>query len=182
MLAAQLGQEGAAIGVISANYALLTAEIQTILESFTTAAKDVFQTINEGYFLACTARVQQEVLVLFRPRARAPRTRHLCSAISVRSTPRKRKRACAISRVRPSTSRQACLDMERLTAALEVTRVMGKVECARHCVTQDRMDELLSRLQDFQNTTAAALRKLHEINQHIASEASELLTQAKVAA
>jgi aerotaxis receptor len=78
--------------------------------------------------------------------------------------------------------RQACLDMERLTAALEVTRVMGKVECARHRVAQDRMDELLARLQDFQNTTAAALRKLDEINQHIASEASELLAQAKDAA
>ncbi|MBN8608419.1 MAG: PAS domain-containing protein [Caulobacterales bacterium] len=184
VLAAQLGQEGAAIGVISANYALLTAEIQTILESFTTAAKDVFQTINEGYFLACTARVQQEVLVLFQAESAGAGAAHETSLLSHQRALYTAKAEAGLRDITRKAKhfRQACLDMERLTAALEVTRVMGKVECARHRVAQDRMDELLARLQDFQNTTAAALRKLDEINQHIASEASELLAQAKDAA
>lgn len=182
VLAAQLGQEGAAIGVISANYALLTGEIQAILESFTAAARDVFQTINEGYFLSCTARVQQEMLVLFQAESTGVgRETSLLHRQQALYTAKAEAGLRDIAR-KAKHFRQACADMERLTAALEVTRVMGKVECARHRVAQDRMDELLGRLQGFQNTTVAALRKLDELNQLIAHEASELLAQARDAA
>ena len=186
VLAAQLGQEGAAIGVISANYALLTAEIQAILESFTVAARDVFQTINEGYFLSCTARIQQEVLVLFQAESAAASAGavHEISLLRRQQALYTAKAEAGLRDIARKAKhfRQACVDMERLAAALEVTRVMGKVECARHRVAQDRMDELLGRLQGFQNTTVAALRKLDELNQLIAHEASELLAQAKDAA
>ena len=65
VLAAQLGAAGAATGVISNNYALLSTEMQGILQHFIAAAREVFAAINRGYFLSCTARTQRELLEYF---------------------------------------------------------------------------------------------------------------------
>lgn len=187
VLASQLGQEGAAIGVISTNYTLLSVEIRSILADFIASARDVFRTINEGYFLACTARVQREVLNLFRSEgvAFSGQAREQEELLLNRQQAEYSAKAEAglreIAR-KAKGFRQACLDMERLAAALEVTRVMGKVECSRHVGVKDRLDELLVRLEHFQGTVAAALKDIDRINGHIESEAGHLLAQAKRAA
>lgn len=186
VLAAQLGQDGAAISVISTNYTLLSVEIRGILADFTAAAHDVFRTISEGYFLACTARVQREVLNQFRNEAGAAgeareQEELLLDRQQVEYSAKAETGLREIAR-KAKGFRQACLDMERLAAALEVTRVMGKVECSRHISVKDRLDELLARLEHFQATVAAALRDIDVINEHIQSEAGHLLARARRAA
>lgn len=186
VLAAQLGQDGAAIGVISTNYTLLSTEMKSILTEFVDSAQEVFRTINEGYFLACTARVQRELLDFFGTEENSSGlSREQEMLLLDRQQMEYRAKAAAglteIAR-KAAGFKQTCLDMNRLAAALEVTRVMGKVECARHTEVKDRMDELLNDLESFQKTIAAALKELDHMNEHIRREADDLLACAKAAA
>jgi hypothetical protein len=185
VLAAQLGQEGAAIGVISTNYTLLSTEMKAILTEFVASAQEVFRTINDGYFLACTARVQREMVEFFRHEelgAGMSREQEMLMLDRQQAEYGARAAAGLLDIARKAAGfQQACLDMNRLAAALEVTRVMGKVECARHTDVKDRMDELLNDLESFQKTIAAALKELDHMNQHIRREADELLAHAKAA-
>ena len=72
--------------------------------------------------------------------------------------------------------------MTRLAAGLEVTRIMGKVECARHTLAKDRMDELLAELETFQRTVATALKEIDSMNRDIQDRADDLLAGAAEAA
>lgn len=70
--------------------------------------------------------------------------------------------------------------MSRLAAGLEVMRVMGKVECARHLEQRHRMDELLGGLEVFQKAVSAALKAITRMNRDIQREA-EALTSVRAA-
>jgi hypothetical protein len=77
---------------------------------------------------------------------------------------------------------QACIDMSRLVAGLDVTRIMGKVECSRHTSVKDRLDELLGDLEGFQRTIGVALKEIDRMNQFILAETRGLLAAAQAAA
>jgi len=66
ILASQLGHDGAAIAVISNNYAMLSTEMRSLLDGLVSSANDVVRAIYDGYFLVCTARAQREVQDFFR--------------------------------------------------------------------------------------------------------------------
>ena len=72
--------------------------------------------------------------------------------------------------------------MSRLAGSLEVTRIMGKVECARHAGANDRMAELLNDLELFQKQVAVALTEIDRINRCIHHDAQRLATFGKRAA
>lgn len=186
VLAAQLGQEGAAIGVISSNYSVLSDEMRAILDQFVAAARDVFAAVNDGYFLACTARVQRELLEFFRKEKSAgplPRDQEMALLDQQQSEYGARAQAGLLDISRKAKGfRQTCLEMNRLAAGLEVMRVMGKVECARHALVKDRMDELLNDLEHFQKAITAALKEIEQMNRLIEREADQLLTHARQAA
>jgi aerotaxis receptor len=182
VLAAQLGQDGAAIGVISANYTLLSAEMKNSLDAFIAAARDVSQAINDGYFLSCTARVQREMLERF---ASEHASDEAARAREMQLLDRQQREygARAIAGLQGIAREakhfhQACTEMARLAAGLEVTRIMGKVECSRHARVKDRLDELLCDLDVFQKTVAAALREIEVKNQAIQQQTGALLANA----
>ncbi|MFZ1990946.1 MAG: PAS domain-containing protein, partial [Alphaproteobacteria bacterium] len=60
--AAQLGRDGATISIISDNYGMLSAQIEGQMKDFIASAHQVFDAINAGLFLYCTARVQKEMM------------------------------------------------------------------------------------------------------------------------
>jgi aerotaxis receptor len=182
ILAAQLGQEGAAISVISSNYGVLSAEMQTIFEAFTTSARDVFNAINRGFFLASTASVQRELVSVFSGEAAEGPLPHEPEIALLKHQEREydsraRQALLAIAQA-VKGFHQSCLDMKRLSAGLEVMRIMGKVECARHVSQQDRMDELLRTLEAFQKSVSDALKQIDMINQSVQREAAMLLARA----
>lgn len=185
VLAAQLGQDGAAIGVISSNYTLLSTEMKTILSGFIASAQDVYRVVNEGYFLVCTARVQREVLEFFNAeQKRSDAASGAEVALLDRQQIEYRERAAAgLAEIAKHIRgfQQTCLDMNRLAAGLEVMRVMGKVECSRHLAVKERTDELLHDLEVFQRTVAEALKEIESMNHMIRSNADQLLLNAKAA-
>lgn len=186
VLAAQLGREGGAIDVISTNYSLLSNEMQGVLERFTASAQNVFRTINDGCFLAATARVQRELLDFFKDEDDLDGlSRDQEMLLLDKQQVEYRKRASAgLQAILNNVEgfQRACLEMNRLAAGLEVTRVMGKVECARHTDFKERLDELLRELDTFQKTVAVALREIDHMNRAIRQETSALLTDASAAA
>jgi aerotaxis receptor len=182
VLAAQLGQAGAAIAVISSNYSVLSTEMRVILDHFANAARGVFSSITQGYFLSCTARVQRELLEYFATepeQAGLPRETEM--ALLARQQEEYSRLAYeALQGIAKAARgfRGTCLEMNRLAAGLEVMRVMGKVECARHDAQRDRMDELLRDLELFQKTISAALKAIDQMNQTIQRESEHLIARA----
>lgn len=182
VLAAQLGTQGQAIGVISANYTLLSDDMRSILDTFIQSARHVFNTISEGTFLASTARIQREALQAFKHElgqggGAAEQEVRLLDRQQAEYSARAAESLREIAKS-AEAFRTACLDMSRLSAGLEVTRVMGKVECARHAAIKERTTELLSELEAFQRTVAGALREIDMMNDSIRREAQALIEAA----
>ncbi|MBL8542690.1 MAG: PAS domain-containing protein [Hyphomonadaceae bacterium] len=181
VLAAQLGAQGQAIGVISANYTLLSDDMRSILDSFIQSARHVFNTISEGYFLASTARIQREALQAFKHEVgQGGGAEQEVRLLDRQQAEYSERAAESLREIAKSAEvfRTACLDMSRLSAGLEVTRVMGKVECARHATIKERTTELLSELEAFQRTVAGALREIDMMNHSIRREAQALMDAA----
>lgn len=184
VLAAQMGPAGAAIGVISTNYAMLSNEMRAILAAFAESAREVRQAIVEGCFLACTARVQQEVAAFFRAETDddLPRDEEADLLDRQQADYLARTEAGLADMVaRARGFRNACEDMARLATGLEVMRVMGKVECARHDAARERLDDLLHELETFQKTVAAALKDLEQVNRIIVGGIEQLCRHAEAA-
>lgn len=186
VLAAQLGQGGAAIAIISSNYSLLSNEMRTIVTAFSDSAREVRRAVYDGYFLICAARVQRELLEFFHDEEQQacplPREQEMLLLDRQQSAYRAMAAEGLLEIARKITGfQQACIEMTRLAAGLEVTRIMGKVECARHASVKDRTDELLHDLEAFQKTIAAALKEIERLNQFIGAEVSGILAGAKAA-
>lgn len=186
VLAAQLGQDGAAISIISGNYGALSAEMQRVLERFVASAQEVYRTINDGSFLVCTARMQREVLAAFAGEDEddGPPREEEAAMLDQQQQDYQARAAAGLAEIaRTAVQFQwTCLEMTRLAAGLEVTRIMGKVECARHTLAKDRMDELLAELETFQRTVATALKEIDSMNRDIQDRADDLLAGAAEAA
>jgi hypothetical protein len=186
VLAAQLGDQGAAIGVMSINYSLLSASMKEILDHFVQSARAVVRTIDTGLFLTCVARAQRELLQQFREENtgvdhRADRESMLLDCQQIDYTARATDGLREIIRTTRGF-RQTCSEMSRLAAGLEMTRILGKVECSRHRAVRDRIDQLLSGLENFQKTISGALTEIDHINHDIQYEARKLLQAGSVAA
>jgi len=177
--AAQLGAAGGAIGQISKNYDLISAEIKNNLNSFVESAEQVFATANAGQFLLCATRIQEEMQLLFEAEAKdsadseadeIPRlqqqSRH-CLETTISGLESIVRNAQAF--------RNACEDMKRLSAALEVTRIMGKVESARGGSDCDSLRQLVDELDILQQAISASLKEISSLDQLICHDIERLL-------
>jgi PAS domain S-box-containing protein len=63
--AEQLGDIGAAIGLVSENYKSLSPSMNANMPSFMAASQRLLSTLNKGIFLLCTAAIQKEAKELF---------------------------------------------------------------------------------------------------------------------
>lgn len=177
--AAQLGAAGGAIGQISKNYDLISAEIKNNLNSFVESAEKVFGTANEGQFLLCATRIQEEMQRLFEAEAK------LSADTQADEIPRlqQQSRHCLETTISGLESivrnardfRNACEDMKRLSAALEVTRIMGKVESARGGSDCDSLRQLVDELDILQQAISASLKEISSLDQLICHDIERLL-------
>jgi PAS domain S-box-containing protein len=177
--AAQLADAGVAIGAISSNYNVISAAIKDNMSQFIASAQQVLRTINNGLFLLCVAKVQQEVAEFFSAESSSGKLSHEQEMISLQQQQRAYQRK-AVDGLRAITERaerfqQDFTEMKRLAASLEVTRVMGKMESSRLAVARDGLDELIDDLESFQTAIADGLRKIERLNWSIRSNAGRLL-------
>lgn len=182
--AMQLGGEGAPIGVISNNYGIISGEIKQQMEQFLASAEQVFHAINNGLFLTCVAQVQGEVLEYFdREDADSATKAQEVAYLEQQRQVYQRKAADGLRVISMQVEQFlcSCVEMKRMAAALQVTRVMGKVESARLSVQGSGLHELIGDLETFQQAIADGLKEIERVNRHIASHIHELLSPGRKA-
>lgn len=177
--AAQLGESGAPIGVISNNYTTISSEIQKGIEQVVESGKDVVKTINEGLFLAGTARIQREMYAFFleeAPNDGASREEEMAYLEQQKGEYiEKAIKGLEKISVQITQFRRACTDMRKLTSGLEVTRIMGKIEHARIDGSAASLSSLISDLDTFQKEIQNGLKEIDQTNQTIQSHVNHLL-------
>jgi aerotaxis receptor len=177
--AAQLGEAGATIGVISGNYSIISDEIKTMMNEFIASSEQVVKTVNNGLFLICTARIQREVLELFHQETTFDATSR-DQEISYLERQQNTYRQSAVDGLHAIATQaerfhQSCVEMKRLTAGLEVTRIMGKIESSRLIVSNDSLNQLIDDLEGFQISIANSLKEIENANQCIERNIQQLM-------
>lgn len=182
VLAAQAGREGAALSVVSSNYSQILDEAQQNVEAFLAAAERMRAAVTQGLFLASAASLLNETAAIFRSEAGAAAGGHDFLAESrAAEVAFSQGAAQGLSELIASARifQQRCAEMNRLTAALEVTRIMGKVECAHHAAFRDGpLAQLLDDLDKFQQDIGTGLRTIDHATAGIASSAQRLIARA----
>jgi PAS domain S-box-containing protein len=181
ILAAHLGQSGAAMGAVSSNYLIIAEELNRCVERFGRSAREVHATIHEGVFLAAVARVQREMADFFRAEGGAGGVADARRAENIALLDRQRsdygERAGrgleAIARAAEGF-RHDCAAMTRLSAGLEITRLIAKVENARLPAADTALNGLIDELGAFQQAVAAELRRIELQNGQISAGSATL--------
>ena len=183
---AQLGDDGAAIAVISSNYNIISTEIKNNMSHFLTSVQKVFQTINAGLLLVSTAKIQQEVIEFFRhevPSQHIVREQEM-THLERQQIEYRLKAEEGLRDILSQTERfqSACRDMKMLASGLEVTRIMGKVENARQTESGDGLNEMINDLGALQESISTSLREIGQINSAIKFSTERLVEAVRAAA
>jgi len=178
--ALRLGDKGRAIAEISSNYDHISKAIVTNLQDLETASNEVFSGVNEGLFLACTARLQDEMASLF--------DQEVCDDSDAASEEAKRlrqqtddykARAAAkfeLIKVRIGHFFDLTSEMKRLLSGLIAVRVMGKVESVG--LSNGIFSDLIADLEQGQQTLTRGLEDIAKLNDRIRETVVELDTLA----
>ncbi|MBN9352818.1 MAG: PAS domain-containing protein [Hyphomicrobium denitrificans] len=176
--ALRLGDKGRAIAEISSNYDHISKAIVTNLQDLETASNEVFSGVNEGLFLACTARLQDEMASLF--------DQEVCDDSDAASEEAKRlrqqtddykARAAAkfeLIKVRIGHFFDLTSEMKRLLSGLIAVRVMGKVESVG--LSNGIFSDLIADLEQGQQTLTRGLENIAKLNDRIRETVVELDT------
>jgi aerotaxis receptor len=176
--AAQLGGDGAAIGVISNSYHLISNEIKDNLSVFVDSARKVLSTINDGRFLICIAKVQREIADFFRNETsdNALTQEQELNLLEQQQSAYQRKAVEGLRAIKNQAGhfQRDCLEMKRLATSLEVTRIMGKMESSR-LTARDGLDKLIDELDSFQVAIGQGLKEIDRANHCIQQNARQML-------
>lgn len=174
--AGQMGSAGAAIGTISANYSMLSQEIQVNLATFFEAARRVSMTIHEGAFFLATSMVQEEVSVVFENEPVTQNVDHLSEATKLRHqlTRYQAKAAENLRGIQRELKQfgEGTAGMKRLASGLAAIRVMGKVEAGRLGTTV--LNDLICDLEAFQEKLNQGLNDIANLNNGLCFNADQL--------
>lgn len=164
--AARVGTEGRAIAAVSANYTRISEEIVACLRQLHDAAGEVYASVNEGLFLACAARLQEETARFFQKElavkgdARADEAARL-----LRLTEQFRALAATkFKLIKTHVARFFDLtgDMKRLVSGLAAVRVMGKVESVN--ILGGIFSDLIGDLEKGQEALSSGLAEIGRLN------------------
>jgi len=174
--AARMGDEGRAIAEISTNYGRISESIVANLQQLHAAAAEVAASVNEGLFLTCTARFQEETARFFEREAAAKGGSSADEAMRLlRQTEDYRAFAAKkFDLIKTHIDRFFDLtgDMKRLVSGLVAVRVMGKVESVN--MYNGIFTELIGDLEKGQEALSAGLAEIWAINTRISDNVEQL--------
>lgn len=181
--AKRAGQMGVPTGVVASNYQMLADELNDVLTSFVVAANDLNESVNRSLFLAGTAALQREMRAAFAAEsgadATATRAQDMAILDGQRASYVENARASLQDVLQAKTAfLRSCTAMSRLVSALEVMRVMGKVEWAKVGIASGHMSALLGQFGAFQDEVRGALRQLEALNVTIGARAEDAMQAA----
>lgn len=175
---AHMQEKGASIKIISDNYSALSIEIEQSMSTFVSSAKEVFAKVNNGMFMTCTAKIQKEIINDFKKESSDNE-----SEVNFLET------QCQVYKERSINSLKeilkqievfvaSCKNMRRLALALEVTRIMGKIEVSRIDEVNSNLSALIIELEEFQALILNGLKEIDLANRIISKNAESLLNCA----
>lgn len=177
--AAQLGDLGAPLSVISNNYTTVSKQIQTAMKRFLEEGNRVALTIDEGLFLVGTSRIQSEVYEFFKEDTDKDDE---VSAFDMKQLERQRqsfskKATEGLTTISSQIIRfqEAYLEMKQLILGLEVTRVMGKIESASIDASLTNLNNLIDDLGQFQQGILNELKQIDMATRSIKRDIEQLL-------
>jgi aerotaxis receptor len=176
--AAQLREAGATIGVISNNYTDISGGIREQMQQFMLSAQQMFATISQGMFLTGVAGAQHEMLCCFAQDSDEQMRAQETGFLQDQARAYQKKAAEGLRDIirHAQHFRQDCADIKRLAAALEVIRMMGKVETARlEADAQGSLHDLIDGLDYFQKEVVRGLKEIDTISQDICRRTQQLL-------
>jgi aerotaxis receptor len=169
--AARLGSLGEPIGIISDNYASISADAKDSMDVIMHFGQQVSRTISEGLFLIGVAKVQKEVSEAFSQESSsegASRDQEMKSLLQQQEVySLKAFDGLRALSSRFSDFRDACAGMRRLTLGLEMTSMMGKIESARLKNADNGLRSLIDGLGVYQEKILGDLKEIEIINQDI---------------
>lgn len=174
--ALRMGDKGRAIAEISSNYDHISKAIVTNLEELEAASKEVFSGVNEGLFLACTARLQEEMASLFDQEVRDGSAALGGEALRLRQQTEDCKIQAAkkfeLIKTRIGHFFELTSEMKRLLSGLVAVRVMGKVESVNLC--NGIFSDLIGDLEKGQQTLTSGLEDIGKLNDRIRENVTQL--------
>ena len=180
--ATRLGDAAGPFGVLAVNHGALSTEIRGGVEKLVASLHEVCRRVNEGLYLAGTARLQSEIVATFEREAdesapidRAAEMAHLAAQRGYGTKSRVELEAIA-DRLRQFA--EDCKLMRRVVTGLKVTRVLCKVEGGRLGHRDGGLDEIISRLDAFQGTLDRHLANVDTITEEMRSDVEAQLRRA----
>lgn len=174
--ALRMGDKGRAIAEISSNYDHISKDIVTNLEALEAASKEVFSAVNDGLFLACTARLQGEMATHFDQEIREHGTGLSDEAERLRTQTADYKTHAAkkfeLIKSRIGHFFELTSEMKRLLSGLVAVRVMGKVESVS--LSNGIFSDLIGDLEKGQQTLTHGLEDIAKLNDRIRETVQQL--------
>jgi PAS domain S-box-containing protein len=181
--AAQLGEAAATIGVISVNYSIISAEIKALMDQLVASAQNVAEAVSKGMFLYCTAELQRETVEIFRAEEATggENFRKEMARLRKQQQAYTESAATGLDGIAEQSERfyQACAEMQKLAAGLEVTRVMANIESARLSTTHNGLNTLSASLAQFQASISSGLGEIASQSRFIRSTIQKLIERAE---
>ncbi len=176
--ASRMGEEGRAIAEISSNYGHISSAIVKNLEELETASKEVFSVVNEGLFLTCTARLQEEIADLFDREVRDGGAALDGEALLLRQQTEDYKKHATekfeLIKRRIEYFFGLTREMKRLLSGLVAVRVMGKVESVK--MSGGNFPDLIDDLEQGQQTLTSGLEEIGKLNDGMRENVLQLTT------
>jgi len=177
--AAQLGDAAATIGVISVNYSIIANEIKSLMDELVDSALKVSEAVNSGLFLFCVARLQKETVEFSHsePSSGGTINGHEMELLEQQCRAYAGSAAEGLYTIAQRAERfhQACSEMQKLAAGLEVTRVMANIESARLSSTHSGLNALSASLAQFQASISSGLTQIASLSRFILGSTQRLI-------
>lgn len=165
IFASQMGDEGEGLAVIAANYVTLLEELRALLSEFDNTATDIANSLDEALLLNFIVQLQREMIDFFQSEegatdgvdkeAETDQLERLSGTFNERA-----QLALNTVRARCMNLPGACQAMKRQATALDVIRLMAKVEMSNNDQNSGIILELEQRLEACQETLQSALNNI----------------------
>ncbi|MCV6597618.1 MAG: PAS domain-containing protein [Mangrovicoccus sp.] len=174
LAASRCEASGGPISVISANYSDIAEEALGQALRFTSFATDVLHQIHRGLFLTGAARLQREMVALFRDEAGdADQGTHKMNAEMEGLATHSKRCEEAAKEAEKNVADQAlrftddCRNMRRFISSLDVTRVTCLIETRWQSDRGQSFMSIIDRLDDFHESAETHLHKIDVLNDRI---------------
>ena len=167
--AARMGGSGKTVGVISNDYGIHSRAMLEEMDGFAERARELAEIVAKGSFLFSTALLQKEAIAQFAEEKNLPESidLHLEQAFLSKQHARysriAKEEVLNISKDMLNFARRTA-EMQRLVSGLEVTRVMGMIECAHLRERGKALLDVLSDLEHFQREVSDILSQIDDAN------------------